>query len=103
MLGEVQGRQDAETECVFPLFQRVIPAGLGDEDQRLKVGDTTAVIADDEGVAVGDDLDVAGLRAASILQQLTEHGVRGERVPKVGDQAVLVGLETDGAHGMTPD
>lgn len=91
-LGEVQSRQDAEAEGVLPFFQRGFPAGLGDVDQGLQVGNTDAIVADDEGVAVGDDLDVAGPGPPGVLQQLTEHGVRGEGVPQVGDQSVLIGL-----------
>ena len=66
-LGEVQGREHAEPEGVLACLKLLIPAGFGDEEQGLQVGDADAIVGDGQAVLVHRDVDRAGLGTASVL------------------------------------
>ena len=105
VLRSVDRGEEPQAIGVLALDGLRIPAALGDGDELLQVADADAVVRDGETVAAllvveGHD---AGLRPASVLHQLAEHGdLAREPELQVPDERLLVHLECDFIHGVPP-
>lgn len=107
VLRSIDRGEEPQPIGVLALDGLCIPAALGDGDELLQIPDADAVVRDGETVAAllvveGHD---AGLRPASVLHQLAEHGDLGrESELQVPDQRLLVHLECDFdfIHGVPP-